>query len=252
MKKYFHLISTCLCLLAIGLISCEPNFDSKSKSNSKSTTIDPNHPKVEVEGAVEKGKALPLYIDAFCMKSSMASVMSNLNQIGYGDHVDILYRNEDFLEYYAPEDVDVVMVKATKYIDEGGITITFTFYDDVLYEIFVGGVFPCETALEGLFLPWSESLNRIMDSKGWEGEIHCWANECYNDGKGVQKTRADYVRFIQKHSSISKYEYGWIDEQWDNGTIKAELYLDMEDRYLVPDGYCRIWYSYGGNPYKVR
>jgi hypothetical protein len=61
-----------------------------------------------------------------------------------------------------------------------------------------------------------------MDSKGWEGEIHCWANECYNDGKGVQETRTDYVRFIQKHSSISKYEYGWIDEQWNNGTIKAD------------------------------
>ena len=231
----------------LGLAGCEnggPSSRSKGKSDSdEPVKVDPDNPPVKVDCAVEGGKALPNWIRAGLSRSTIDGATTTLSGAGYTE-IDILYNGVDFLEYKAPDDVEVIMVRATKYAGNGGgVTVSLTYYDDVLGHYFVGGLFPCSTAIQGVFLPWSEALDQYMGGKNWEGEI-----QCYADGKGVMKTRTAYVKFLQDHHDMSKYEYSWVDEQWKSGNIESELYLNTYDSD-IPKGFVRIWFSIDLNLY---
>ena len=249
MKHSWYFI--CIVLLMLAVTGCESSNQpgsngSKSKKTDRSDApekVDPDNPPVIVACALEGGKALPNWIRSDLSRTTPDNAANTLQSAGFTE-IDYLYEGVDFLEYKAPDDVEVIMIRASKYADNGGgVTVSLTYYDDILGHYFVGGLYPTATAIKGVFLPWSEALDQYMGGDNWEGEI-----QCYADGKGVMKTRTAYVKFLQDHHDMSKYEYSWVDEQWKSGNIESELYLNTYDSD-IPKGFVRIWFSIDLNLY---
>ena len=181
--------------------------------------------------------------DDLVLGTNPDNAANTLQSAGFTE-IYYLYEGIDFLEYKAPDDVEVIMVRASKYADNGGgVTVSLTYYYDILGHYFVGGLYPTATAIKGVFLPWSEALDQYMGGDNWKGEVASYA-----DGDGVMSRRSNYVKYLQDHADMSKTEYIWVDEEWKSGNIESELYLNTYDSD-IPKGFVRIWFSIDLNLY---